>query len=122
MKMLVRKLVFTFILSIFSVQLFAQNAAQMADQAFNTSNYEDAAIGGGRYAAGGITKIYGGNVTAKSNKGDGTGIGGGQNGAGGTTEICVETKDDETTWYTKQVAKELTSSDSIKSVVTAVAL
>ena len=41
--------------------------------------------------------------------------------AGGTTEICAETKDDETTWYTKQVAKELTSSDSIKSVVTAVA-
>ena len=37
-----------------------------------------------------------------------------------TTEICSETQDDETTWFTKQVAKELTSSDSIKSVVTAV--
>ena len=43
MKMLLRKLVFTVILSIFSVQLFAQSAAQMAEQAFNISNYEDAA-------------------------------------------------------------------------------
>ena len=36
------------------------------------------------------------------------------------TEICCETTDDETTWYTKQVAKDLTDSDVIKSVVTAV--
>ena len=40
---------------------------------------------------------------------------------GETTEIYCETKDKETTWYTKQVAKDLTDSDSIKSVVNAVA-
>ncbi len=37
-----------------------------------------------------------------------------------TTEICSETEDDETIWYTKQVSKDLTGSDSIKNVVTAI--
>lgn len=43
MKRLFRKFTCTVLLSMFSVQLFAQSAAQMADQAFNSSNYEDAA-------------------------------------------------------------------------------